>query len=94
VSPATFRRRRLAALLIGGVVVLAAGRAGAALGGSPLAASERRPSVVHYVVRPGDSLWTVAHHVAPSTDPREVIDELGHVYGDELIPGEVITWQP
>jgi hypothetical protein len=44
VTPATYRRRRLAfALLALGVVVVAA-RAGVALGGSPLAAPERRPA--------------------------------------------------
>jgi hypothetical protein len=44
VTPTTYRRRRLAvALLALGVVVVAA-RAGVALGGSPLAAPERRPA--------------------------------------------------
>jgi hypothetical protein len=93
-SSATYRRRRLVALLIGVMVVLAAGRAGAALGGSTLATPERRPSVIHYVVQPGDSLWSVAQRLAPDEDPRAVVDELATVYRGDLIPGEEITWQP
>lgn len=94
VSAATFRRRRLAVALAVLVVVLAAGRAGATLGSSPLAAPGRRPSVTHYVVVAGDSLWSVARHVAPQEDPRAVVDTLEHVrHGAPLLPGETVTWQ-
>ena len=93
VSIITFRRRRLAVALAVVVVVLAAGRAGAALGSSPLAAPERRPSVTQYVVAPGDSLWSVARHVAPHDDPRPVVDALARTRGGApLLPGETITW--
>jgi hypothetical protein len=54
-SPATYRRRRLAAAALALVVVVVAGKAGVALGGSsPLAVSERRPTI----------LTPVAHAVA------------------------------
>ncbi|MFO7590911.1 MAG: LysM peptidoglycan-binding domain-containing protein [Acidimicrobiia bacterium] len=43
-SPTTYRRRRLAALLVSVGLVVVAAQAGAALGGSSLAASERRPT--------------------------------------------------
>ncbi len=94
VSAATFRPRRLAVALVAAVVVLSAGRAGAVLGSPPPAAPERRPSVTRYVVRPGDSLWSVAHQVAPRDDARPVVDALEHVrHGAPLLPGETIIWQ-
>lgn len=43
-SPTTYRRRRLAALLVSVGLMVVAAQAGAALGGSSLAASERRPT--------------------------------------------------
>jgi len=93
VSAGTYWRRRLAVLLGVLIVVLAAGQAGAALGSSPLAAPERPPSVVRYVVAPGDSLWTVAGHVAPDDDPRRVVDALIEARGSqELLAGETIVW--
>jgi hypothetical protein len=95
VSPATFRRRRLMALLGVVVVLVMAGQAGAALGSPSLAASGRAPSVTRYVVRPGDSLWTAAHHLAPDRDPREVVDGLVHARGNgPLMAGELLRWQP
>ena len=95
VSAGTYWRRRLAVLLGVLIVVLAAGQAGAALGSSPLAAPARPPSVVRYVVQPGDSLWTVAGHVAPDADPRPVMDAIADARGgDELQVGETIVWQP
>jgi hypothetical protein len=95
VSPATFRRRRLAALLGVVAVVFMVGRAGAALGGeSSLATSGRAAPVERYVVQSGDTLWSAAHHLAPGSDPREVIDTLTKVRGNgPLMPGEVLRWQ-
>jgi Tfp pilus assembly protein FimV len=103
VTPATYRRRRLfVGLLALGVVVVAA-RAGVALGGSPLAAPERRPasssiaagaaggtgSVV--VVEPGDTLWSIATRLAPDDDPRPLVDQLSDQRaGAPLQPGERI----
>jgi nucleoid-associated protein YgaU len=93
-SAATFRRRRLVALLGVVVAVFMVGRAGAALGGASLATPGRGPSVTRYVVHSGDTLWSVAHHLAPDSDPREVIDTLTKVRGSgPLMPGEVLRWQ-
>jgi hypothetical protein len=93
VSAATYRRRRLVVVLGAVALVLAAGRAGAALGSSPLEAPGRRPAVTEYVVRSGDSLWSVARHVAPDRDPRPVVDALAAARQDApLLPGETIEW--
>ena len=75
VAPATYRRRRVAAVVVALGIVVMAGKAGDALGGAPLAAPERRPPST-YVVRRGDSLWTVARRLAPHSDPRPVVDAL------------------
>jgi LysM domain len=98
VSRATYLRRRLAVvgLALGLVVVTA--EAGAALGGSPLAAPGRRPtvsSVRTIVVRPGDTLWGIAGRLAPGEDPRPVVDELAAASGDRpLVPGQTLRWSP
>ena len=99
VSAATYRRRRivfaLGAALMTVLVVLVAGQAGAALGSTPLEAPGRPPAVTRYVVRSGDSLWSVARRVAPDRDPRPVVDALAEArQGSPLLPGETITWQP
>jgi Tfp pilus assembly protein FimV len=95
-------------------LVLVAAQAGAALGGSPLAAPERRPTVTSaeisgepvsggadttsatvrvVVVRPGDSLWSIAQRLTPGEDPRPVVDEVDRARGGApLVPGETILW--
>ncbi len=86
-------RRRIVAGVIALGVVATAGRAAAALGGGPLAASGAAPSVTTYVVEPGDTLWTVAERLAPESDPRPVVDALVEARGSAtVIPGETITW--
>jgi hypothetical protein len=93
VSVATYWRRRLVVALGAAVVLLMAGKAGAALGSSPLEAPGRPPSVTHYVVRSGDSLWSVARQVAPDEDPRPVVDALAAArHGAPLLPGETVDW--
>jgi nucleoid-associated protein YgaU len=92
-SAATFWRRRLIAGAVGLAVLVMAGKAGAALGGSPLAAPERRPAVTRHVVQPRDSLWSIAERLEPGRDPRPVVDALTAARGDgPLVPGEVIRW--
>jgi len=84
---------------LGVVVVLA--QAGVALGGSSLAASERRPTASSerpgadrlVVVRPGDTLWSIALRFDPEADPRPLVDELSATRrGAPLVPGETIRW--
>jgi hypothetical protein len=45
-----------------------------------------------YIVRPGDTLWTIAEHLDPSGDPRSVVARLeAQVGGDTVVPGERLT---
>jgi hypothetical protein len=92
VSATTFWRRRLAVALGVVCVVVVAGKAGAALGSSPLAVPERPPSVVHHLVEPGDTPWAIAHEIAPDSDPRPIVDEIldGHG-GRPLQVGETLS---
>ncbi|MFN2543681.1 MAG: LysM peptidoglycan-binding domain-containing protein [Actinomycetota bacterium] len=49
-----------------------------------------RPARV-YVVQPGDTLWSIAVHVAgPGADPRPVVDELADSNGisGPIVPGQ------
>lgn len=101
-SRAIYWRRRIVVASMVVALVLVMAQAGAALGGSPLASPERRPAASHAsastgsrstVVRPGDSLWTVASRLAPGSDPRPVVDALaGARHGTVLVPGETIEW--
>jgi nucleoid-associated protein YgaU len=92
-SAATYWRRRVVAVAVGLAALVMAAKAGAALGGSPLAVPERRPAVTHHVVQPGDSLWSIAARLEPGGDPRPVVDEVSAARGGAaLVPGEVVTW--
>jgi hypothetical protein len=62
---------------------------------SPVGASHATTShaPAHTVVRPGDSLWSVAARLAPGDDPRSVVDALAAArHGTVLTPGETISW--
>jgi nucleoid-associated protein YgaU len=95
-SPAVYWRRRLAVVGMAAALVVVAAQAGDALGGSPLAAPERRPAahdaaVVAVTARPGDSLWSIVERVFPGDDPRTRVDQLVEARrGAELVPGEVV----
>jgi hypothetical protein len=74
---------------------MVAGKAGAALGCSPLGAPERPPSVVRHLVEPGDTPWAIAHEVAPDRDPRPIVDEiLDGRGGQPLQVGETVVLHP
>lgn len=93
---ATYRRRRLAvagfaiavALLVGvtrwaTMLALETSPPGTGAGG-PVAAD--RPAIV---VRPGDSLWSIAQRLGGPGDVREVVDRLAASHGTgPLVPGE------
>ena len=92
-SAATYWCRRVVAIAVGLAALAMAGKAGAALGGSPLAVPERRPAATSQsVVQPGDSLWSIAARLEPGHDPRPVVDALAAARGGApLVPGEVVT---
>lgn len=93
VSPAVLWRRRVVAVLLALGVLAGAGRVMTAMGGAPLAVSDPTPTASSYVVEPGDTLWEVAERVAPSADPRPVVDALTEARGTSAVsPGETITW--
>ncbi len=51
-------------------------------------------SVRTVVVRPGDTLWSIARRVAPGQDPRGVVDAIADANGVEagsLVPGQTLV---
>lgn len=94
-SPTVYWRRRLAVVGLALGLVVVAAQAGDALGGSPLAAPERRPAsssaLVNVTVRQGDSVWSIVERTFPGEDPRTRVDEIMEArHGAALIPGEVV----
>jgi len=83
------RRRRLAVtLILGSIGASWAVPAVKALG----AGSEPvRVSSTSYVVRQGDTLWTIAERLSPGEDPRPVVDALASV--NDLDPGALVPGQ-
>ena len=94
---AAARRRRLLALSTLFGAALVAMHAGAALGGSSLAAPERGPRpaghLATHVVESGETLWEIAGELAPHEDRRAVVDAIEAARGTASVrPGETITW--
>ena len=59
------------------------------LGGAPEARARRT-----YVVRPGDTLWSIATRLDPSIDPRVVVDAITSANGVDpgaLVPGQQLS---
>ena len=83
-----------AALLVTVISLLAAGAAQATNHGpSPRAA---RQNLVQVVVRPGQSLWSVAESADPDQDTRAVIQQiidLNSLSGDTVVAGQQL-WVP
>jgi LysM domain-containing protein len=93
------RRGRLAvavaaALLVTVISLLAAGAAQATNHGPASGAARHR--LVQVVVRPGQSLWSVAEKAAPGQDTRAVIQQiidLNSLNGDTVFAGQQL-WVP
>lgn len=102
VSPEVYRRRRLLAaglllLMIAAVLVVAqsirAGTGGGTLSATGAAATRpavSRINVAMWVVKPGDTLWSIARAVQPTGDERPLVDKLSAEVGGNLYPGQVI----
>lgn len=88
-------RRRGGVLLVGGAVVAAlwSGTVANALDGSP----DPVPPAARgrtYVVRAGDTLWSIALRIEPERDPRPVVDAIlaaNGVRAGSLIPGQTLS---
>lgn len=85
------RRRRLAATLS---VALVAGVWAGPLG--RIVAGDQGPALASrssYVVREGDTLWSIAQRVAPGEDPRPLVDAIVSVNGVDagaIVPGQTL----
>ena len=85
------RRRRLT--LTVSLALVAAAWAGPAVRalGSPEPTRIARSS---YVVREGDTLWTIARRLAPESDPRPIVDVLSTANGldaGRIVPGQTLV---
>ena len=88
------RRRRLTAAALGvAVAVVLSAPMAAALGRhqGPAAGSPARRSEQVYVVRSGDSLWSIAERLAPGADPRPLVDAI--VERNGVDPGSILPGQ-
>jgi hypothetical protein len=84
----------VAALLVTVISLLAAGRAQATNHGPSSGAA--RHGLVQVIVRPGQSLWSVAEKAAPDRDTRAVIQQiidLNSLNGDTVSAGQQL-WVP
>lgn len=77
-------------LLLGGAV--AAALLWPRLTGSPAwATAAHRPPSRLYVVRPGDTLWSIAARQDPQSDTARVVDEMvSQLHGAVIYPGEQV----
>jgi len=86
------RRRRLVAIAVAlGVAGVLSGQVAnaVAVGGSGSAGPTRT-----YVVRPGDTLWSIARSSSPSADPRLVVSAIraiNRVDPAALVPGQQLS---
>lgn len=104
-DPAVYRRRRLLAgglfLLAVAAVLILAQLIQAGIGGGPLPATGAAATPVgpmiqagarQYVVRPGDTVWSIANALDHGGDERPLVDALvRELHGTNLYPGQVVT---
>jgi hypothetical protein len=57
-----------------------------------LSGSVKAPGGYSYIVRPGDTLWSIASRLQPSGDPRALVARLeSQLHGATLVPGSRLT---
>jgi hypothetical protein len=99
-SRATFRRRRIAAsgvlFLLALLAVIVVHGALDRIGGGPLNTTDatsgpQAATAQAWVVKPGDTIWSIATSLEPRGDVRPLVDRLyKEVGGAPLYPGETI----
>ncbi len=86
------RGRHLALILSAALITGAwAGPVTRALGGGRRPIPAARTS---YLVRDGDTLWSIAERLAPGDDPRPLVDAIASSNGveaGELVPGSTLV---
>jgi nucleoid-associated protein YgaU len=85
------RRRRLT--LAVSLTLVAAAWAGPAVRALGSTEDPVRIARTSYVVREGDTLWSIARHLSPARDPRPVVDQLAMANGVDagaLVPGQTL----
>jgi hypothetical protein len=91
-APAPLRLTRRGHVVLGLVAVgLTAGLLWLARGSAPSAPPARDVGVV--TVSEGDTLWSIASHIAPQRDPRTVVatlERINHLTDPLLQPGQVL----
>ncbi|MGE5286061.1 MAG: LysM peptidoglycan-binding domain-containing protein [Micromonosporaceae bacterium] len=78
-----------------GLIGLAAAH-GAAATGTGVSSKLFEKNLSQVVVRPGDSLWSIASRAEPLSDPRRVIEQIADInalQGVQLTPGQHL-WVP
>ena len=86
------RRRRLT--LTVSLALVAAAWAGPAVRALGSPGAPTRISRTSYVVREGDTLWSIARRLAPGSDPRPIVDVLSAANGldaGRLVPGQTLV---
>lgn len=66
-----------------------------AMRGAPAASTDvvHHPRLQTVVVAPGDTLWSIARHTSPDTDPRDVVAEIERL-NDLRDGGTILVGQP
>jgi len=90
----TYVRRRWSAAVALCVVIGVVGSAPVA--GALSRHHEAPPPARAYVVRPGDTIWSIAEGMSAGRDPRELVDAIGARNGIDpgsIVPGQTL-WIP
>lgn len=77
----TSRGRAVLLTLVAGPLVLVAIALGMNAGGATATSQVPTQQLQTVIVLPGESLWSVAEHVAPNVDPREFISDIVRLNG-------------
>jgi nucleoid-associated protein YgaU len=87
----TYVRRRITLISVAlCLAVVASGPIARAVDASP---SPRLVGTRTYVVRPGDTLWSISSASDPERDPRAIVAEIASAnhLGSTLTPGQVLV---